>query len=95
MVSKRWQQQLTEVALASKRKLEGGREAFHCLGVCRTGEGTAATDSRHVTPLRDAVEMLKEIRNMAVKGTGKTTVLCEYWKGGNPKRGRVEAACFY
>ena len=78
MTSKRWQEQLTEeVAFAFKRKLEGGREFFRCLGVCRTGERTAATDSRHIAPLRDAVETLNEIRNMAVKGTGKTRVLRE------------------
>lgn len=78
MASKRWQEQLTEeIAFTFKRKLEGGREVFHCLSVCRTGERTAATDSRHVTPLRDAVEMLNEIRDMAVKGTGKTAVLCK------------------
>lgn len=73
MTSKGWQEHLTEeVVFAFKRKLEGGREGFLCLGVCRAGARTAATDSRHVTPLRDAGEMLKETRNMAVKGTGKT-----------------------
>lgn len=60
---------------AFKKKLEGRREVFICLSICRTGARTAATDSRHVTPLRDAGEMLKEIRNMAVKGTGKTSVV--------------------
>lgn len=60
---------------AFKGKLEEGREVFLCLGICRTGARTAATDSRHVTPLRDAGEMLKEIRNVAVKGTGKTSVV--------------------
>lgn len=79
MAFKRWQEQSTEeVAFAFKRKLEEERKVFHCLNICRTGERTAAADNHHVTPLRDAVEMLKEIRNMAVKGTGKTTVLCEY-----------------
>lgn len=76
MASKGWQERLTEEAVfAFKRKLEGGREVFLCLGICRTGARTAATNSRHVTPLRDVGEMLKEIRNMAVKGTGKTGVM--------------------
>lgn len=76
MASEGWQEHLTEeVVSAFKGKLEGGREDFLCLSICSTGARTAATDSRHVTPLRDAGEMLKEIRNMAVKGTGKTGVV--------------------
>lgn len=76
MASKGWQEHLTgEVVFSFKGKLEGGREVFLCLGICRAGARTAATDSRHVTPLRDAGEMLKGIRNVAVKGTGKTGVV--------------------
>lgn len=72
MASKGWQEHLTgEVVFSFKRKLEGGREVFLCLGICRAGARTAATDSRHVTPLRG----VKGIRNVAVKGTGKTGVV--------------------
>jgi len=42
------------------------------------------------SPLRDVIEMLREIRNIAIKSAGKTTASCEVWKGENLNRRREE-----
>lgn len=69
---------MTKVAFAFKRKLEGGRMGGFSLSQCLQSwrEGSCHRQSSRY-PLRGVVEILKEIRNMAVKGTGKTRVLCE------------------
>lgn len=70
---------MTEVAFAFKRKLEGGRMGGFSLSQCLQNwrEGSCHRQPSSY-PLQGAVEILKEIRDMAVKGTGKTRVLREY-----------------